>query len=180
MISINQNGGQTNCLQPHFSSSFFQSVQVIEEKNIGKWLSDQYGDRDRFKKVIERVVYDRGDAFGDRLHQCVTLIPNATVNEMYVKLCQLDYSEDAKSGCCLVKVSIGFYCWHLFSIDSKSNHCCILFPLNLKVESTQSIRTWPTSNSTSKTFCGRAWTLSGNPSKFGSLGSRAAQWQISA
>ena len=75
--------------------------QVTEERNIGKWLTEHYGDHDRFQKVIQRVVYDRVSQFKDHCGDVVTLIPNASVQEMYVKLCQLDYSEDAKSGCCL-------------------------------------------------------------------------------
>ena len=105
MISLNQTGGPVSGLQPHFPSSVFQAPQVTEEKNIGKWLSEEYGDRDKFLEVIERVVYDRPSVFADHLPHCVTLIPNVTVNEMYVKLCQLDYSDDAKSGCSSEKVS---------------------------------------------------------------------------
>ncbi len=74
---------------------------MTTDQNIGAWLNNEYGDKVKFKKVLDRVVFARrsDDDWPDRSHMCVTLAPTANVHEMYVRLDQLDYSADAKHGC---------------------------------------------------------------------------------
>lgn len=67
---------------------------------MGDWLNQHYADKDKFRKVIERVVYQRPAVQSpDPLTQCVTLVPKSSVNELWVSLHQLDYSSEAKHGC---------------------------------------------------------------------------------
>lgn len=75
--------------------------QVTQEQNIGSWLNQHYGDRSKFARVLDRVVFARSSpaGFEDHSGSCISLVPNSTVNEFFVKLNQLDYSSDAKHGC---------------------------------------------------------------------------------
>lgn len=75
--------------------------EVTQDQNIGNWLSKEYGDRSKFERVLDRVVFQRpsDEVCRDHSSSCISLVPNSTVNEFYVKLNQLDYSSDAKHGC---------------------------------------------------------------------------------
>ena len=65
---------------------------MTAEQNIGEWLRDNYGDKDKFKRVLERVVYSRNSCdVDDKSHMAISLAPTTTINEMYVRLDQLDY-----------------------------------------------------------------------------------------
>jgi hypothetical protein len=64
--------------------------------NLGDWLQENYPDEKKFKRIIDRIAYRWPEA---PMPQVVSVVPNATVNELYVGLHQLSYTMDAKHGC---------------------------------------------------------------------------------
>ena len=73
--------------------------QVTAEQNLGAWLNEEYGDRSKMKAALDRVVWAR-KADPPVL---IGIEPLATINKCNVGIHQLDYSKDAKHGCCLVE-----------------------------------------------------------------------------
>lgn len=73
--------------------------QVTEDKNLGEWLNEKYPEKQGFANAIQRIVWGR---MSDDMPGLVNLIPNVTVNEMFVGVHQLDFSKEAKSGCFLM------------------------------------------------------------------------------
>lgn len=69
---------------------------MTQNQNLGDWLNDRYQDRATFESAIRRIAYERRP---DHMPALVSIVPNSTVNELFVGLHQLDYSKDAKSGC---------------------------------------------------------------------------------
>ena len=69
--------------------------KVTAERNIGKWLNDQYRSRDHMQNAIHRILMAR-DAPEER--KPISLAPTQTMNDFWVTLDQLDYSKDAKHG----------------------------------------------------------------------------------
>ena len=77
--------------------------QVTSENNLGTWLNEEYGDCTKMKAALERVVWAR------KATDCPCLIgiePVATINECMVGIHQMDYSQDAKHGCCLIEIIV--------------------------------------------------------------------------
>ena len=75
-----------------------QIAQVTAEANLGDWLNEEYGDRSKMKRVLERVVLNRPSK--DPMPSCLSIEPVDTLNECFVDITQLDYGRDAKHGCC--------------------------------------------------------------------------------
>ena len=75
--------------------------QVTADANLGAWLNKQYGDHDKFEKVLSRVVMQRPH---DGYPSPVSLEPLSTTNDFVVDLTQLDYSQNAKHGCPFLKL----------------------------------------------------------------------------
>lgn len=76
--------------------------QVTRDQNIGEWLNARYKDPSAFASAIRSIVMSR--AYGPTEAPPPTpvrIAPNATLNELYVELDQLDFSRQAKHGCCL-------------------------------------------------------------------------------
>ena len=72
---------------------------MTQDKNVGEWLNERYPDSKVFKAVIEKLVLSRPPV--DKGPAVATLAPTSTVNELFLSLDQLDYSREAKHGCCL-------------------------------------------------------------------------------
>lgn len=70
-------------------------LKVTQDMNLGQWLNSEYSDRDKFERVISRIVHSRVAP----PVQEVTVIPTDSVNDMVVTVDQLDYSVSAKHGC---------------------------------------------------------------------------------
>ena len=73
---------------------------MTAEQNIGHWLNSEYKDRDKFKGVLNRVVFGQSAPDAPQL-PIVSLEPISSVNDMMVGIHQLDYSCEAKHGCYL-------------------------------------------------------------------------------
>lgn len=73
---------------------------MISEHNLGQWLYEKYGDAERFRRVVDRVVHGRTTP-EHPMPACVQLIPTQDVSELFVALHQLDYSVNGKHGCFL-------------------------------------------------------------------------------
>jgi hypothetical protein len=91
VLNLNQNTNSIN----RWSN---QIAQVTAEANLGDWLNDEYGDRSKMKRVLERVVMNRPSK--DPMPTCVSIEPVESLNECFVDITQLDYGRDAKHGCC--------------------------------------------------------------------------------
>lgn len=78
--------------------SHFILTEVTKTQNIGEWMNVEFKDTGKLERAIQRIVYDR---LSPECDKPLTVAPNTTVNELTVMLYQLDYSQDAKSGCFL-------------------------------------------------------------------------------
>ena len=76
----------------------FILTEVTKTLNIGEWMNHQFKDTGKLDRAIRRIVYDR---LSPECDKPLTIAPNTTVNDMTVELYQLDYRQDAKSGCFL-------------------------------------------------------------------------------
>ena len=73
---------------------------MTKHKNVGVWLNERYPNSDVFASAIHKIVKLRpSDTVAPSV---VSVAPTCTVNELFVSLDQLDFSQNAKHGCHLI------------------------------------------------------------------------------
>lgn len=74
--------------------------EVTTDQNAGEWLSSQFS-KESLRTAIDDVILSRPSTLDQAFCAPLSLVPRESMNDVWVTLDQLDFTPQAKNGCCL-------------------------------------------------------------------------------